>query len=57
MQMAKSTYIALLDDDDHWLASDHLAVAVKHLDEQKADFYFANMQGESHGKVTIRTGP
>ena len=53
VSQARGQFITFLDDDDHWIAPDHLAVAVQHLEQQKADFYFSNMQGESHGKVAI----
>lgn len=50
---ARGEFVALCDDDDRWVAPDHLAVAVRLMREHNADFYFGNIQGESHHKVTI----
>jgi glycosyltransferase involved in cell wall biosynthesis len=41
---ANSEYIAFCDDDDYWTRTDHLAVAVRTLRGENADFFFGNMQ-------------
>jgi glycosyltransferase involved in cell wall biosynthesis len=41
---AKGKYIAFCDDDDYWTRTDHLQVAVRTLEAEVADLFFANMQ-------------
>lgn len=41
---AKGKYIAFCDDDDYWTRTDHLQVAVRTLEAEEADLFFANMQ-------------
>lgn len=44
MERARGRYLAFLDDDDHWVDPDHLAIAVTSLETAHADYYFANMR-------------
>lgn len=53
VRRTRGEFVAFCDDDDRWVASDHLEVAVRLMRERDADFYFGNIQGESHRKVTI----
>lgn len=41
---SRGRYVAFCDDDDYWTRADHLEVAVRTLDAENADFFFANMQ-------------
>jgi glycosyltransferase involved in cell wall biosynthesis len=47
-------FVAFCDDDDEWIARDHLATAV-HVLRESADrtLFFSNMEGRRGGKVTI----
>lgn len=42
--LATGQYIAFCDDDDRWLASDHLERGCQALDSCEADLYWADMQ-------------
>src|SRR6185437_4195179 len=44
-------YVAFCDDDDHWTRTDHLAVAVRAMEAEGADFFFSNMQTSIDGQV------
>ncbi len=44
-------YIAFCDDDDYWTRPDHLEVAVRTLEREAGDFFFANMQTSINGEV------
>jgi len=51
IRAAKGTFIAFCDDDDYWTRTDHLAVAVRALESEHADFFFANMQTSMDGAI------
>lgn len=52
IERAQGEFIAFLDDDDKWIASDHLEVGLKALRQFDGDFFFANMQGYRGDRVT-----
>lgn len=45
--------VAFCDDDDWWIADDHLEQAVRCMEKTGADLYIGNMRGEGDGKVKI----
>jgi glycosyltransferase involved in cell wall biosynthesis len=49
----RGRYLTFLDDDDWWIARDHLEVAVDVLERFKADYFFSNRQGLRGGKILI----
>jgi GT2 family glycosyltransferase len=52
---AAGAYLAFCDDDDLWLATDHLAVAARAFAEDpELDYYFANQIGVSDGALRVR---
>lgn len=52
---AQGAYLAFCDDDDLWIATDHLAVAAAALAEDpELDYYFANQIGVCDGAVRVR---
>lgn len=48
---AQGKYVAFCDDDDYWTRTDHLQVAVRTLEAEAADLFFANMQTSSDDVV------
>jgi hypothetical protein len=52
IQQARGEFLAFLDDDDQWIAADHLEVGVNALRQLDGDFYFANLQGSRAGQIT-----
>ena len=54
LKTATGDYIAFLDDDDWWMARDHLEVAIGALRELQADYFFTNRQGMRGADVVIK---
>ena len=50
LRIATGAFVAFCDDDDHWIARDHLAIAVRALNESGADFYFTNVVAADAGE-------
>lgn len=48
---AQGEFVAFCDDDDRWIAADHLSHAVKAMRAHGADLHFANMQTTRNGDV------
>ncbi len=48
---ARGKFVAFCDDDDRWVRNDHLSTAVRAMENQGADLFFAAMQTAAHGKV------
>ncbi|MBJ6727560.1 glycosyltransferase family 2 protein [Geomesophilobacter sediminis] len=53
LTMARGRFIAFLDDDDHWLAADHLSAGVALLEQEAADFLFGTWSTEADGNIVI----
>ena len=54
IKKAQGDYIAFCDDDDCWHRDDYLSVAVKALQQTKAQAYFSGMQiKDEHGHIII----
>jgi glycosyltransferase involved in cell wall biosynthesis len=51
LQVATGTFVALCDDDDHWIRADHVATGVRALELSAADFYFTNLVASRDGEV------
>lgn len=49
---ARGDYIAFIDDDDIWIAEDHIALAVAALQEAKAGLFFADIRFSIHDQVS-----
>lgn len=53
VRSSASEFVAFLDDDDFWLAKDHLSASIAALRASNADMAFADMRGESSDGVSI----
>lgn len=51
VDLAKGEMIAFCDDDDRWINTDHIKVAVSSMRATGASLFLANMQTSLHGKV------
>jgi len=49
IRAAEGEFVAFIDDDDEWIATDHLEVAVKALRGRQADYFFAHLVGQRDG--------
>lgn len=50
LRAATGSYVAFCDDDDIWIRADHVATAVRALEETGADFFFANVIATRDGR-------
>lgn len=53
IRSSASEFVAFLDDDDFWLAKDHLSSSIEAMRAANADMAFADMRGESSDGVRI----